>query len=109
MAFQNTSFWATGYHWDFGDDATSTEKNPVHEYAQPGVYTVTLIARNWCSAETYSQEVAVGISAAQEPVAADLFQALPNPTTTGLLKLDLKQTSAADVQPVQPGRPPVAG
>ncbi|RMG92741.1 MAG: PKD domain-containing protein, partial [Chloroflexi bacterium] len=30
--------------WDFGDGNTSTDPNPVHQYAQPGVYTVTLTA-----------------------------------------------------------------
>ncbi len=31
------------YDWDFGDGAPgSTEKDPVHIYADPGVYTVTL-------------------------------------------------------------------
>ena len=28
--------------WDFGDGATSTERNPVHEYLEPGSYTVSL-------------------------------------------------------------------
>ncbi|HEY0764376.1 MAG TPA: PKD domain-containing protein [Pyrinomonadaceae bacterium] len=28
--------------WDFGDGGTSTERNPLHTYAQPGNYTVTL-------------------------------------------------------------------
>ncbi|WP_337589794.1 PKD domain-containing protein [Methanoculleus bourgensis] len=32
--------------WDFGDGATSTEKNPVHTYTAPGTYTVTLNATN---------------------------------------------------------------
>ncbi|WP_317044131.1 T9SS type B sorting domain-containing protein [Hymenobacter gelipurpurascens] len=30
------------YLWTFGDGATSTEENPVHVYATPGNYTVTL-------------------------------------------------------------------
>jgi PKD repeat protein len=29
--------------WDFGDGATSTDKNPIHTYAQPGTYDVRLI------------------------------------------------------------------
>ena len=32
------STWA----WDFGDGQTSTEQNPVHQYAQTGIYPVTL-------------------------------------------------------------------
>ncbi|TGD78425.1 gliding motility-associated C-terminal domain-containing protein [Hymenobacter wooponensis] len=30
------------YAWTFGDGSTSTEENPVHVYATPGNYTVTL-------------------------------------------------------------------
>jgi hypothetical protein len=30
------------YNWDFGDGTTSTEANPVHTYAMPGLYNVTL-------------------------------------------------------------------
>ncbi len=31
-----------GYHWDFGDDETSDDQNPMHEYDTAGNYTVTL-------------------------------------------------------------------
>lgn len=31
-----------GWLWDFGDGTTSTEQNPVHVYAVPGDYTVSL-------------------------------------------------------------------
>lgn len=34
----------TGWTWDFGDGANSTSKNPTHKYANPGQYTVQLIA-----------------------------------------------------------------
>jgi len=30
------------WSWDFGDEETSTEQNPTHEYLQDGSYTVTL-------------------------------------------------------------------
>ncbi len=30
------------YEWNFGDDQTSTEVNPVHAYRDNGIYTVTL-------------------------------------------------------------------
>ncbi len=32
----------TGYEWDFGDGAISTQKNPTHLYRSAGTYTVTL-------------------------------------------------------------------
>ena len=35
---------ATGWAWDFGDGATSTQRDPAHTYAAPGTYTVALTA-----------------------------------------------------------------
>lgn len=32
----------TAWAWDFGDGQTSTEQNPVHQYAANGMYSVTL-------------------------------------------------------------------
>jgi PKD repeat protein len=31
------------YAWNFGDGSTSDEVNPVHTFAEPGTYTITLI------------------------------------------------------------------
>ncbi len=44
VAFQDKSYGeVSSWLWDFGDGATSTEQNPIHQYAQPGNhYTVTL-------------------------------------------------------------------
>lgn len=41
-SFNNTSLGAVSFSWDFGDGETSTEENPVHEYADFGTYIVTL-------------------------------------------------------------------
>jgi PKD repeat protein len=35
---------ATGWSWDFGDGASSTQRNPAHIYTTPGTYTVVLTA-----------------------------------------------------------------
>ena len=32
----------TGWSWDFGDGATSTDQNPSHVYASPGIFSVTV-------------------------------------------------------------------
>ena len=36
---------ARSFAWDFGDGTTSTERNPMHIYAEAGNYTVKLTAR----------------------------------------------------------------
>jgi PKD repeat protein len=35
----------TGYHWDFGDGTSSTEKNPIHQYQKADKYHVTLTVK----------------------------------------------------------------
>lgn len=44
--FQNSSFNAISYFWDFGDGGNSTLFEPNHEYNQPGKYFVCLVAAN---------------------------------------------------------------
>lgn len=41
-----STFVGTSWSWDFGDNFTSTEKNPVHEYTLGGSYDVTLKVTN---------------------------------------------------------------
>ncbi len=43
VQFFNTSYWAVNAFWDFGDGQTTSTYNPIHEYNQPGAYTVSLI------------------------------------------------------------------
>lgn len=44
VQFTNTSFnggvTVDSYFWDFGDGNTSTQQNPLHVYASPGIYDV---------------------------------------------------------------------
>jgi len=42
----------TAWSWDFGDGSVSDQQNPVHTYAQEGVYTVTLTVANDCGSAT---------------------------------------------------------
>jgi PKD repeat protein len=44
LTFQNKSVNAYYYKWDFGDDQTSSDVNPVHIYTKGGNYTISLKA-----------------------------------------------------------------
>ncbi|MDZ7646216.1 MAG: PKD domain-containing protein [Cytophagales bacterium] len=40
------------FQWFFGDGGSSTEASPVHLYAAPGLYTVSMRLTNRCSLDT---------------------------------------------------------
>jgi uncharacterized protein (TIGR02145 family) len=42
----------TSWSWDFGDGATSSQKNPSHTYTSTGTYTVELTVSNDCGEDT---------------------------------------------------------
>jgi Zn-dependent metalloprotease len=44
VSFNNLSFNANSYLWNFGDGDTSSLQNPIHSYATAGTYNVELIA-----------------------------------------------------------------
>ncbi|HPE99787.1 MAG TPA: PKD domain-containing protein [Bacteroidales bacterium] len=45
-ASQSYGWFITSWQWNFGDGNTATTQNPTHIYADPGVYTVSLIVAN---------------------------------------------------------------
>lgn len=58
--FTNRTRGADTWTWTFGDGTTSTERNPVHAYAEAGTYTVTLAARSTTGATaSLSKQVTV--------------------------------------------------
>jgi PKD repeat protein len=46
VQFDDSSKNATGWHWEFGDEVYSTEKNPTHIYTVAGNYNVNLTVSN---------------------------------------------------------------
>ncbi len=66
------------WSWDFGDGNSSTEKNPEHQYAAKGSYTVKLtVTDNDGLTATFSKELT--ISAGKPQVFVHCF---PNPAST---------------------------
>ena len=59
LTLQNLSSNATSYSWDFGDGNSSTDTNPVHTYAEDGIYDISLIAESPCGNDTLSQLVEI--------------------------------------------------
>ncbi len=58
VIFENLSSDASTYVWDFGDGATSTDKDPTHSY-NDGTYAVRLIAQGPCSADTLTRTLTI--------------------------------------------------
>ncbi len=70
------------YSWDFGDDETSTEQNPVHTYAENGTYTVTLTVDDGNATDDYSATVEVNVPEVTMPVADFTYEPMTNITNT---------------------------
>lgn len=69
----------TGRVWTFGDGTTSTQQNPTHTYATPGVFTVSLTVTNGSVSSTASRNVV--LTSPDAPVAAN-FSFLPASPST---------------------------
>lgn len=49
------------WKWDFGDDSSSTELNPLHTYQNPGVYSPSLTVWGTLDSETTVMESYIGV------------------------------------------------
>jgi PKD repeat protein len=89
---RTVSFFNHAWHgaqtwlWNFGDGTTSTERNPVHTYASPGTYSVTLTVTGTTGTaiERKANLVRVGSFVDVEeqpnlPTLPILYQNYPNP------------------------------
>lgn len=54
----------TTWRWDFGDGTTSTERNPVHNYSNYGIYNVSLTVTNSFGTDTTTKTSYVNIHVA---------------------------------------------
>lgn len=59
ITFLNQSNGADSYSWDLGDGTKSTAENPIHTYAEEGMYDVSLTSTNSCGSTTITQTLEV--------------------------------------------------
>jgi len=79
VTFSNTSLSAKTYQWDFGDgSAVETSMSPSHTYAQPGTYTVQLIAGDCPYYDTSSKLVNI-IATGINSIGGPHLKIYPNP------------------------------
>ena len=55
----NSVLNSSQYAWDFGDGNQSSQSNPVHVFATPGIYTVTLTVSNAECTSTHHVQISV--------------------------------------------------
>jgi PKD repeat protein len=79
VQFNYTGSDETSLLWNFGDESTSSEKNPLHTYTKSGIYTVTLVVENLCGKDTFQREVNVLISSSEDLIVAGKLIIVPNP------------------------------
>lgn len=87
ISFVNTSTGATSYLWFFGDNSTSTQKDPKKTYTLIKNYLIILKVKNEFGCEsTISQEISV--ITALDDLRESSFSIYPNPVTNGRLLLE---------------------
>jgi PKD repeat protein len=94
--FTNASNGATSYSWNFGDNSTSTDANPVHNYSSAGTYTVTLTATNGVCSTTFSFIVEITVAGIEENTLFSAVNVFPNPAADNVT-VELTSAGATNV------------
>ncbi len=80
VSFENTSYAATRYRWNFGDGTPeSTEASPQHSYSNPGNYMVQLKIMNGCQQDSIRKMVLVLPTSVSTEVDGSEIRIFPNP------------------------------
>ena len=99
VSFFQNAMHTTSYAWDFGDGNTSNQPNPVHTYAQPGVYQVTLTVSNICGPHTATKSFPVGNLGIDPQDFPATFSVYPNPTDGPIaVKCEIPMASSLELR-----------
>ncbi len=96
VSFTNTSQNGVSYSWNFGDGNNSTEQNPIHTYANPGTYNVTLSVTNTCGSAIFEQTIVI-TSGTGEATWIEGFRLFPNPNT-GVFRVEMSGLPQSEVE-----------
>ena len=97
--FKNFSKNATEYHWSFGDGETSLKSEPIHRYAQAGIYSIRMTAIEG-DCEAISEGVVI-VKESQQTVAVNELEdenQLNIYSTGSTIYLQLNRENPADLQ-----------
>jgi S-formylglutathione hydrolase len=90
VQFLNSSVNSNTFNWDFGDENTSTEENPVHIYNVSGVYDVRLTISN-----NYGSDAANSLVTIKEPAGVLIERIVYSPGLDGNLLGDLSSRNVS--------------
>lgn len=82
ITFTNTTIAGTTYLWTFGDGGTSTATSPVYPYTTGGTFTVKLVARSACGADSLTRANYISLTPPATPTASSPITANCGGTAT---------------------------
>ncbi|MCC7296920.1 MAG: T9SS type A sorting domain-containing protein [Bacteroidia bacterium] len=98
VIFADSSKNANGILWKFGDNTTSNQLNPVHNYPDLGTYTAWQIVSNSCNTDSVSHTIIINQTRVKMFLGEGNMVLYPNPTA-GLIYLEnLHEWNAAEIK-----------
>lgn len=89
VMLENLSLNSNTWLWDFGDNMTSDEFEPTHNYESNGDYSISLIAFNECFQDEFTETVSISTTNVNELIHDAEISIFPNPVKN---KFDIKSS-----------------
>ncbi len=83
VQFFNNNAYAQTWQWDFGDNGTGNTQNPIHNYTNDSLYTITVtVTENGCTKTDTAKIWVLNGNENEEYTSESLhFKVYPNPTS----------------------------